>query len=77
MNPGVSVVVPLYNKAPWIGRCLDSIANQSYRDFEVIVVDDGSTDGGERIAAQYPDSRIRVVTQANAGLRRRAEPRRG
>jgi hypothetical protein len=63
----VSVIVPLYNKAPFIKRCLDSIAAQSFRDFEAIVVDDGSTDGGGAIAAAYPDARFRTIRQANAG----------
>jgi hypothetical protein len=63
----VSVVVPLYNKAPFIRRSLDSIAAQTYRDFEVIVVDDGSTDDGAQIALGYPDARFRTVQQPNAG----------
>ena len=46
---------------------LDSIAAQTYRDFEAIIVNDGSTDGSERIAESYPDARFRVVHQANAG----------
>lgn len=63
----ISVVVPLYNKAPYVLRALDSIAAQIYRDFEVIIVDDGSTDGGGQIAADYSDSRFRVLTQPNSG----------
>jgi glycosyltransferase involved in cell wall biosynthesis len=63
----VSVIVPLFNKAGYIRRSLDSIAAQTLRDFEVIVVDDGSTDGGDRIAGQYPDPRFRLVRQPNAG----------
>jgi glycosyltransferase involved in cell wall biosynthesis len=68
MSLRVSVIVPLYNKAAWIERCLDSIARQSYRDFEVIVVDDGSTDGGERkIPARAGNGSVRLIQQANAG----------
>src|SRR5664279_5030268 len=63
----LSIVVPLYNKAGYIRRALDSIANQTFDDFEVIIVDDGSTDGGERIAALYPDARFRVISQQNQG----------
>jgi glycosyltransferase involved in cell wall biosynthesis len=63
----LSVVVPLYNKARYIRRALDSIANQTFGDFEVIVVNDGSTDGGEKVAASYPDDRFRVITQENQG----------
>jgi glycosyltransferase involved in cell wall biosynthesis len=65
--PKVSVVVPLYNKAPFIKRTLESIARQSLVDFEVIVVNDGSTDGGAEIARRFPDPRFRVVDQQNAG----------
>jgi glycosyltransferase involved in cell wall biosynthesis len=66
-SPVVSVVVPLYNKAPYVRRCLDSILGQTLRDFEVIVVEDGSTDGGAAIVRAYEDSRMRVIAQANAG----------
>jgi glycosyltransferase involved in cell wall biosynthesis len=59
--------VPLYNKAPYLARALDSIASQTFTDFETIVVDDGSTDGGEAVAAGYRDSRFRLIRQANAG----------
>ena len=65
--PQVSVVVPLYNKEPYVRRALDSIAAQSFADFEVVIVDDGSQDGSAAIAAGYPDSRFRMIRQANAG----------
>jgi hypothetical protein len=65
--PRVSVIVPLYNKARWVIRALDSIASQSFTDFEAIVVDDGSTDGSTALARTYADARFRVLTQANAG----------
>ena len=63
----VSVVIPLYNKVAYIRRTLDSVASQTYGDFEAIVVDDGSTDGGGETVAGYPDRRIRLVRQQNAG----------
>jgi glycosyltransferase involved in cell wall biosynthesis len=65
--PLVSVVVPLYNKARYVLRSLESVAAQAVEDFEVIVVDDGSTDGGGDIVAGIPDSRFRLIRQANAG----------
>ena len=65
--PDVSVIVPLYNKAAYIDRCLDSILGQSYADFELIVVNDGSTDGGEHAVERRSDRRVRLISQANAG----------
>ncbi|MGB2635576.1 MAG: glycosyltransferase family A protein [Candidatus Acidiferrum sp.] len=63
----VSVIVPLYNKERWIERALDSIAKQTFADFEIIIVDDGSTDQGPHIVAAYNDPRLRLVHQPNAG----------
>lgn len=63
----VSVIIPLYNKSRYISRALDSVFAQTYQDYEVIVVDDGSTDNGPEIVRQYRDKRLRMVRQANAG----------
>jgi len=63
----VSVVVPLYNKAAYIARALDSVLAQTHRDWEIIVVDDGSTDGGPEIVKKYTDPRIRLLSQENSG----------
>ncbi len=63
----VSVVVPLFNKARYVARCLDSILGQAFGNFELIVVNDGSTDGGEALVASYADERIRLINQPNAG----------
>lgn len=70
MNPKISVIVPAYNVAPWIGRCLDSILAQSYQNLEVIVINDGSTDETGNIVNAYAtnDSRVRVIHQKNGGL---------
>jgi hypothetical protein len=65
--PLLSVVVPLYQKEPWIGRCLDSVSAQTLEDHEVVVVDDGSTDGGGDVVRARRDPRVRLVTQDNAG----------
>lgn len=64
----ISVIIPLYNKAAYVRRALDSVLRQSVQDFEIIVVDDGSTDGGERIIEKVPDSRIRLFRQQNVGV---------
>jgi glycosyltransferase involved in cell wall biosynthesis len=66
--PAVSVIVPLYNKAPYVRRTLESVLAQTFTDFEVVVVDDGSTDGGGVIVAALQDPRLRVITQANRGV---------
>jgi glycosyltransferase involved in cell wall biosynthesis len=63
----ISVVIPLYNKVRHVKRALDSVLAQTYQDYEVVVVNDGSTDGSEKVVEQYSDPRIRLVNQANAG----------
>jgi GT2 family glycosyltransferase len=69
LNSGlkVSIVIPLYNKAPYVRRALDSIRAQTFSDFEVIVVDDGSTDDGAVLVSSYPDQRVRLISQSNSG----------
>lgn len=68
MTPLISVVVPLYNKAEYIRRTLDSVLAQTCRDYECIVVDDGSRDDGPAIVAAEQDPRVRLITQRNAGV---------
>ena len=65
----ISIVVPVYNVAPYLRSCLDSIVAQTYVDWEMILVDDGSTDGSGQICDEYAlqDSRIHVLHQSNAG----------
>ncbi|MGC1456589.1 MAG: glycosyltransferase family A protein [Nitrospirota bacterium] len=64
----VSVIIPLFNKARFIRRSLDSVLMQTIKDYEVIVVDDGSTDDGPEIVAGYGDRRIRLIRQENRGV---------
>ena len=69
-QPLLSVVVPVYQVEAYLGECLDSLTSMRYRNVEIIVVDDGSTDGSAAIAERYraQDERVRVVRQENAGL---------
>ena len=64
----ISVVIPLYNKEKSIATALNSVLAQTSQDFEVVVVDDGSTDDGAAIVEQYTDPRIRLIRQENAGV---------
>lgn len=65
----ISVVIPLYNKAHTIVNTLNTVIRQTYRDYEVIIVNDGSTDDGVAVIEKhFKDSRIRIVNQENAGV---------
>ncbi|MDO4949031.1 MAG: glycosyltransferase [Bacteroidales bacterium] len=64
----ISVVIPLYNKERQIARTLQSVLRQTYQDFEIIVVDDGSTDASAAEVDGFDDPRIRLVNQKNAGV---------
>jgi glycosyltransferase involved in cell wall biosynthesis len=63
----ISVIIPLYNKERFIKRALDSVFAQTFQDFDVIVIDDGSTDRGTQIVKSYNDERLRLIEQTNAG----------
>jgi glycosyltransferase involved in cell wall biosynthesis len=62
-----TVIIPLYNKKAYIRRSIDSVLAQTIQNFEIIVVDDGSTDGGGQAVESIKDSRIRLIRQVNAG----------
>ena len=70
MNPAVSIIVPAYNAEKTLGRCLDSVAMQSFRDFEVLIIDDGSKDATGKMADDYSsrDSRFKVIHKKNGGV---------
>lgn len=69
MNELVSIVIPVYNVDKYIRECLDSVINQSYKNLQIILVDDGSTDNSGKICDEYAvkDSRITVIHQENQG----------
>lgn len=64
----ISVVIPLYNKEKQIARTLQSVLNQKFQDFEIVVVNDGSTDGSVAEAERIKDPRLRLIHQKNAGV---------
>lgn len=66
--PFFSVIIPLYNKESFIGNTLKSLLNQTFTDFEVLVINDGSTDNGEKITKSFNDVRIRHFSQENKGV---------
>lgn len=70
MNPLISVIVPIYNVEKYLARCVDSIVNQTYKNLEIILVDDGSPDLCPQMCDDYAekDSRIKVVHKKNGGL---------
>lgn len=63
-----SVIIPLYNKAPYIAKAIESVLGQTYRDFEVIVIDDGSTDQSLEVAKTFENKSITIVSQPNSGV---------
>ncbi len=66
----ISIVIPVYNVRPYLAEALDSVIHQTYANLEILLVDDGSTDGSGEICDEYAskDPRIRVIHQENKGL---------
>lgn len=69
-NPLISVIIPIYNTGKYLYNCLDSIINQTHKNLEIILIDDGSTDGSAEVCDEYgkKDNRIIVIHQKNAGV---------
>lgn len=68
MKPLISIVIPLYNKESSILKTIQSVISQTYTDYELIVVNDGSTDNGTKIVENYPDTRINLINKENGGV---------
>lgn len=68
--PSVSIIIPVYNVKEYLSECLESVINQTYRNLEILLVDDGSTDGSSEICDAYAvkDNRIKVIHKTNGGL---------
>ncbi|HCT89966.1 MAG TPA: glycosyl transferase family 2, partial [Lachnospiraceae bacterium] len=66
----ISIIVPVYNAGIFLERCLDSICRQTYKEIEVILINDGSTDGSTEICEAYvkKDSRVKVLSKGNEGV---------
>lgn len=69
MEDLISIIVPIYNVEKYIHRCIDSIINQTYKNIEIILVDDGSSDGSGKICDEYQrkDERIKAIHKKNGG----------
>jgi hypothetical protein len=67
-RPAVSAVMPVYNVERYVGEAVQSVLAQSFADFELLIVDDGGSDGSMAICRSFDDPRIRIVSQANRGL---------
>ena len=66
--PAVSVIIPAYNQARYLDEAIRSVLAQTCPDFEIVVVDDGSTDNTPEVARQHTDPRVRYIRQGNQGL---------
>lgn len=69
-KPLISIIVPVYNTEQYLSKCLDSLINQTYKNIEIICVNDGSTDNSADILNEYDkkDKRVRMISQKNCGL---------
>ena len=65
---GISVIIPLFNREKYIRETINSVLNQSYPEYEIIIVDDGSTDRSIERVKSFNDSRIKVITESNQGV---------
>lgn len=69
-HPLISVIIPVFNVAPYLNRCMETIVSQTYRNLQIIMVDDGSTDFSGSLCDQWKkaDNRIKVIHKKNEGL---------
>lgn len=67
MQPLISIIIPAYNSEGWLEECVKSVLSQTWKNIEVIIIDDGSEDGTKKVADKFEDQRIRVIRQAHRG----------
>ena len=68
MNELITVIINVYNGENFIAKCLESVINQTYKNLEILIVNDGSTDNTLSICESYSDKRIKIITTENMGL---------
>ena len=68
MDPLISVIVPVYNNKNYISQCIDSLKGQTYKNFEVLLIDDGSAEAFGKIYDQYACEKVRVIHKINGGV---------
>lgn len=64
----VSLIVPIYNSSKYLNKCIDSLVNQTLKDIEIILINDGSTDKSEKVIKEYKDKRIKYISKKNEGI---------
>lgn len=69
-QPAISIIIPVYNAEKYLRRCVESVLSQSFTDFELILVDDGSKDASPQICDEFAnkDNRVQVIHKANGGV---------
>ena len=68
MKELITVIINVYNGEKFLKKCIDSVINQTYKNLEIIIVNDGSTDNTLNICKEYKDDRIKIINQENMGL---------
>lgn len=63
-----SVIIPLFNKEDYIARAINSVLNQTFENFEIVIIDDGSTDGGKKVVEQFSEEKVKYHFQPNSGV---------
>ena len=67
----ISIIIPVYNTAKYLKRCFDSVLVQSYKDFEMVIINDGSTDNSEQIINEYKDKYPDLISYYRCGINKK------